>query len=255
MLRLRSIVFDIVFYGGTAALLLLCSPLLLGPRSWAMAALRAHAHASLWALRVIVGCKIEVRGREHLPSGAYLIAAKHQSSWDTFALIPIFPDPALVMKDELGWIPVYGWFALKFGNILVKRGRAAVALKTMIKDAQDRAAQGRQILIFPEGTRRTPGAAPDYKPGVIALYEGLGLPCVPLALNSGLYWPRRHLLRYPGTIIVEILEALPPGLPRATFKRELEQRIETASRRLLAEAAQQASAPPLPELAIDGKNP
>ena len=236
-------------------MLLLCSPLLLGPRSWAMGALRAHARVSLWALRLIVGCKIEVRGREHLPSGAYLIAAKHQSSWDTFALIPIFPDPALVMKDELGWIPVYGWFALKFGNILVKRGRAAVALKNMIKDAQDRAAQGRQILIFPEGTRRTPGAAPDYKPGVIALYEGLGLPCVPLALNSGLYWPRRHLLRYPGTIIVEILEALPPGLPRATFKRELEQRIETASRRLLAEAALQASAPPLPELAIDGKNP
>ncbi len=254
MLQLRSIVFDIVFYSCTAFLLVLCSPLLIGPRSWAMAALRAHAHASLWALRVIVGCKIEVRGREHLPSGAYLIAAKHQSSWDTFALIPIFRDPALVMKSELGWIPVYGWFALKFGHILVQRGRAALALKALIRDARDRASQGRQILIFPEGTRRMPGAAPDYKPGVVALYEGLGLPCVPLALNSGLYWPRRQFRRYPGTIIVEILEPLPPGLPRATFKRELEHRIETASRRLLAEAAQQVSAPPSAQLAIDGKN-
>ncbi len=112
--------------------------------------------------------------------------------WDTFALVPLLHDPAIVLKDELKWIPVYGWFCLKFEHILVKRERAAVALKAMLRDAKDRAAQGRQILIFPEGTRRVPGAPPDYKPGYVALYEGLGLPAVPLALNSGLYWPRRY---------------------------------------------------------------
>lgn len=204
-----------------------------------MAAGRAHARVSLWLLKVIVGTKIEVRGRENLPSGAFLVASKHQSAWDTFALLPIFRDPALVMKAELRWIPFYGWFSIKFGHILVQRGRAAAALKAMIRDARHRAAQGREILIFPEGTRSAPGSAPDYKPGVVALYEGLALPCVPVALNSGMFWPRRRLIRFPGTIIVEILQPLPAGLSRTTFKRDLEHRIEQASNRLIAEAAEQ----------------
>ena len=135
--------------------------------------------------------------------------------------------------------------AVKFGHILVRRGRAAAALKGLIRDARNRAADGREILIFPEGTRRAPGAEPDYKPGVVALYEGLALPCVPVALNSGLFWPRRRLMRYPGTIVVEILPPLPPGLPRARFKQELQDRIETASQRLIAEAAATEPAPPL----------
>jgi 1-acyl-sn-glycerol-3-phosphate acyltransferase len=245
VLLLRSILFAAVFYVGTFIILVVGSPLLLGPRSWAMAGLRTHARAALWALRLIVGTRIEVRGGEHLPSGPFLVASKHQSTWDTFALIPIFRDPALVMKAELGWIPLYGWFSVKFGHILVRRGRAAAALKGLIRDARNRAGDGREILIFPEGTRRAPGAEPDYKPGVVALYEGLALPCVPVALNSGLFWPRRRLMRYPGTIVVEILPPLPPGLPRARFKQELQDRIETASQRLIAEAAATEPAPPL----------
>ena len=236
MLILRSVLFSIVFYVLTAIFLIVGSPLLLGPRSWAMAGLRMHARVSLAALRVITGTRLEVRGRENLPAAPYLVAAKHQSAWDTFGLIPIFTDPALVMKAELGLIPLYGWFSLKFEHILVRRGRAAAALKALIRDARDRAAAGREILIFPEGTRRAPGAAPDYKPGVVALYEGLGLPCVPVALNSGLFWPRRSLLRRPGTIVVHILPALPPGLPRAEFKQQLQEKIESASARLVAEA-------------------
>jgi 1-acyl-sn-glycerol-3-phosphate acyltransferase len=236
-LCVRSFVFAVAFYSCTAAFVILGSPLLFAPRSWAMAGARAHARACLWLLKVIVGTKVEVRGHHNLPPGAFLVAAKHQSAWDTFALIPIFRDPALVMKAELRWIPFYGWFSMKFGHILIQRGRAAVALKAMIRDARARAAEGREILIFPEGTRSLPGSPPDYKPGVVALYEGLELPCVPVALNSGVFWPRRRLIRYPGTIIVEILEPLPAGLPRTTFKRELEQRIEQASTRLIAEAA------------------
>jgi 1-acyl-sn-glycerol-3-phosphate acyltransferase len=245
---LRSLVFAVVFYLNTTMFVALGLPLLLGPRRWAMAALRLHARASLWWLRIICGTGIEVRGLEKLPAPPFLVVAKHQSAWDTFALLPLFSDPALVMKAELGLIPVYGWFAHKFEHILIKRDRAALALKTMIMDAKARVAENREVLIFPEGTRSTPGAAPDYKPGFVALYEGLNIPCVPLALNSGLYWPRRQFMRYPGTIIVEILDAIPPGMARAAFKVEVEVRIETAAIRLIEEAARMQPAPPVPAL-------
>jgi 1-acyl-sn-glycerol-3-phosphate acyltransferase len=180
---------------------------------------------------------MEVRGIDKLPKGACLVVSKHQSAWDTFALVPLFRDPAIVLKDELKWIPFYGWFCVKFEHILVKRDKAALALKRMIADARQRAEQGREIVIFPEGTRRPPGAPPDYKPGYVALYEGLELPCVPLALNSGLYWPRRSILRFPGTIIVEFLDPLPAGMPRKEFRRVIEAQLEEASARLIAEAA------------------
>ena len=225
--------------------LLLGSWLLLAPRSWAMAGLRLHAIVSVWLLRVIAGTRLEVRGLEKLPKAPYLVVAKHQSAWDTFGLIPIFRDPAIVLKEELKWIPFYGWFCVKFAHILVSRERAAVALKRMIADARDRAAAGREIIIFPEGTRRPPGAPPDYKPGYVALYEGLALPCVPLALSSGLFWPRRQLVRYPGTIVVEILDPIPPGLPRAEFRALAEERIESACRRLIEEAAAARPASPI----------
>lgn len=232
----RSLVFVAVFYINTAAFLLFGSPLLLGPRSWAMAGLRAHARTSLWWLRVIVGTRMEVRGLENLPEGAALIAAKHQSAWDTFALIPLLRDPAMVMKAELGAIPFYGWFSRKFEHILVKRDRAAAALRQMISEARGRAEQNRDIVIFPEGTRRSPGASADYKSGVLALYDGLERPCVPVALNSGMFWPRKSLVRRRGTIVVDILEPIPPGLPRAEFKKLLIERIERASEALRQEA-------------------
>lgn len=241
MLLVRSLLFTIAFYVTTALFLVLGSWLLLGPRRWAMEGLRIHGLVSVWLLRVIAGTKLEVRGREHLPEGAYLVVAKHQSAWDTFGLVPLFRDPAIVLKDELKWIPFYGWFCVKFEHILVKRDKAAAALKAMIADARDRVAQGREIVIFPEGTRRAPGAPPDYKPGYVALYEGLELPCVPLALNSGLYWPRRNLMRYPGTIVVEFLEPIPAGLARKEFRRILEARLEAAADRLVAEGRREVS--------------
>ncbi|MFV0367611.1 MAG: lysophospholipid acyltransferase family protein [Hyphomicrobiaceae bacterium] len=243
----RSILFAIVFYVNTALFLVIGSPLLLGPRSWAMAGLKAHAHASLFWLRLIVGTKLEVRGREHLPEGPVLIASKHQSAWDTFALITLFRDPAMVMKAELGWIPFYGWFSHKFEHIFVQRERGPSALKRLIADAKDRVAAGREVVIFPEGTRRPPDAAADYKPGVLAIYEALKVPCVPLALNSGLFWPRRRLIRYPGTIIVEFQEPIPADLPRTAFRQVLQERIETATARLVAEARAENSGLSLPE--------
>ncbi len=244
LVLVRSLVFAAVFYVVTALFLVLGSWLLLAPRSWAMAGLKAHAITVTWLLKVIAGTRMDVRGREKLPKGACLVVAKHQSAWDTFALIPLFADPAIVLKDELKWIPLYGWFCVKFEHILVKRAKAAVALKAMIRSAKERVTAGRQVLIFPEGTRQAPGAEPDYKPGYVALYEELGVPCVPLALNSGLFWPRRRMERYPGTIVVEFLDPIPPGVPRKEMRVQLEARLEAACERLLAEAY--AADPTLP---------
>jgi 1-acyl-sn-glycerol-3-phosphate acyltransferase len=249
MTLLRSIVFALAFYVVTALFLVIGSPLLLGPRSWAMAGLRLHGQTCVWLLRVIAGTRLEVRGHDKLPRGACLVAAKHQSAWDTFALIPLFRDPAIVLKAELAYIPLYGWFCRKFEHIIVKRDRAAIALKAMLTDSRERAAEGREIVIFPEGTRSPPGAPPDYKPGIVALYEGLGITCVPVALNSGMFWPRRSFMRYPGTIVVEFLDPMPPGMDRRQFRVELERRIEAASDRLIAEAAGSARPPPLPDSA------
>jgi len=201
-----------------------------------MAALAVHSRFELWLLRAIVGTKLEVRGKDKLPDGACLVASKHQSAWETFALIPMFRDPALLMKRELFWIPFHGWFSKKFEMIPVDRDKGPSALRRMLREAKGRAAAGREIIIFPEGTRRAPGAPPDYKTGVVLLYDALSVPCVPVALNSGLFWPRRSLIRRPGTIIVEFLDPIPPGLPRAEFLARLTSAIETASVRLIAEA-------------------
>ena len=246
VLLFRSILFALVFNLTTAAFLVLGSPLLLGPRSWAMAGLKVHARVSLWWLRVIVGTRMAVRGQDKLPKEPFLVAAKHQSAWDTIALILLFRDPAVVMKAELMLIPLYGWFSRKFGMIPVRRARGPAALRDMVRAAKGRVAAGRTVLVFPEGTRRPPAAPPAYKPGILLLYEGLAVPCVPLALNSGLFWPRRKLVRYPGTIVVEILEPIPPGWKRSAFEAELERRIETACRCLLEEARQAPNPPPLP---------
>ena len=245
-LTLRSLLFAFVFYVNTALFLVLGAPLLLGPRRWAMMGLEAHARASMFWQRLIVGTDCEVRGLDNLPKGPALIAAKHQSAWDTFGLVPLFRDPAIVMKAELGWIPFYGWFSHKFEHLFIERERGPAALRALIAGARSRLAEGRDVVIFPEGTRRPPGAEPDYKPGVVALYEALDVPCVPVALNSGLFWPRRSLVRYPGTIVVEILEPIPPGLLRTEFRYELQHRIEEASDRLLREAAHSPEAPSLP---------
>ncbi len=232
----RSLLFSLLFYVTTALFVLLGSPLLFMPRSWAMAALRLHCRTELWLLKHIVDLDFEVRGQDKLPEGPCLVASKHQSAWETFALIPLFRDPVLLMKRELFWIPFHGWFSYKFGMIPVDRDKGPTALRRMLHAAKERIASGREIILFPEGTRRAPGAPPDYKTGIVLLYNALKVPCVPVALNSGVFWPRRSWLRKPGKVLVEILDPIPPGLPKTEFLSRLEGAIETASNRLLAEA-------------------
>ena len=235
MIYLRSIAFNLVFYLNLIAFLVLGSFFYVTPRAWSMAALKVWARTTLWWLKVLAGITMEVRGREFIPQSGAMVAGKHQSLWETFALLPLFADPAVVLKRELTWIPLFGWFALKFKMIAVNRGAGASALKTMIADARTAIAGGRQILIFPEGTRRPPDAEPDYKPGAAALYLQLETDCVPFALNSGLYWPRRKFLRFPGTVIVEFMPAIPAGLKRREFSARLETAIETKTTALVAE--------------------
>ncbi|MEM7775296.1 MAG: lysophospholipid acyltransferase family protein [Pseudomonadota bacterium] len=241
---MRSLLFTIVFYVVTALFLILGSPLLAAPRAWAMVGLRAHARTVTWLLRVIVGTRTEVRNHDRLPNGPCLIVSKHQSAWETFALIPLLKDPAIVLKTELTRIPLYGWFCRKFEHIAVDRDRGPSALRDMIKTARARCAEGRQILIFAEGTRVDPGAEPDNKPGFVALYNGLDVPCVPVALNSGLYWPARQHQHYAGTIIVAFGEPLPAGLARKDFRNRVVERVETMSTALVKEAAAVPTPPP-----------
>jgi 1-acyl-sn-glycerol-3-phosphate acyltransferase len=234
----RSALFYPVLYINWALFLVFGSWLLLGPRRWAMAGLAAHGRVTVWLLRVVCNTKMEVRGREKLLAGPVIVAAKHEAAWDTFALIPLMRDPALVMKAELLSIPLYGTFCRKFELIPVQRELGPTALRQMTRDARMRVAEAREILIFPEGTRKIPGSPPDYKPGIAFLYQDLKIPVCPLALNSGAFWPRHTFLRYPGTIVAEFLDPIPPGLQRHEFMQRLEQAIETASGKLLAEARQ-----------------
>jgi 1-acyl-sn-glycerol-3-phosphate acyltransferase len=241
-LYLRSLLFYPILYINWALFLVLGSWLLLGPRRWAMAGLALHGDVTVWLLRVICGTRMEVRGRGKLLAGPVIVAAKHQAAWDTFALISLMRDPALVMKAELLSVPLYGRFCRKFELIPVQRELGPAALRQMVREARIRAAQGREIVIFPEGTRKIPGDAPDYKPGIVFLYHDLKLPVCPLALNSGMFWPRRSFLRYPGTIIVEFLDPIPPGLPRQEFMDRLQSTIETASGKLCEEASKELEA-------------
>ena len=242
MTALRSAIFNIVFYVNLGLFLVLGSEFFLTPRKWAVRALQAWGKSALWWMKVIVGAHIEVRGIKHIPQGAALVAGKHQSLWETFAILPCLDDPAMVLKKELSYIPFFGWFIHKFKMIAVQRGAGPAALRNLVKRAQEEKARGRQIVIMPEGTRRGVDDPPDYKPGAAALYTSLGLPCVPFALNSGLFWPRRKFLRRPGTIIIEFLPAIPAGLPRKEFQARLQEAIETATARLVAEGRQSLTA-------------
>ncbi len=242
-LWLRSLAFNIGFYVWTVAMAFGALPLLLFDRSNTLHAMAFWTRGVDWLLRVLVNVRIEIRGREHLPLTPCVVASKHQSAWDTMTWHTLLPDPAMVMKKELMNIPLYSAHAGRIGMIPVDRDAGAVALRGLLKGAQKAKADGRHIVIFPEGTRSAIGAPPDYQPGIAALYRSLDLPVVPVALNSGVFWPRHRFIRQPGTLVLEFLPPIVPGLKREAFMAELENRIETATDRLVAEAQVKLSAP------------
>jgi len=194
------------------------------------------AHIVLVLLRIIVGLDHEIRGLDRIPRGGCIIAMKHQSAWDTLILHVVLSDFAAVVKRELLLVPFYGWYAARAGSIAIDRKAGASALRRMVAAARPIAAQGRPIVIFPEGTRVAPGSRLPYQPGVAALYQALALPLVPAAVDSGYFWERRSFVKRPGRIVLEFLDPIPPGWPRRRVMAELEQGIEIAAAVLLREA-------------------
>lgn len=209
------------------------------PRPFAMGLARNWGLYFVWLCRVVGGIRVEFRGRDNIPPGPLLVASKHQSLWETFMLLGIFDDPCFIMKRELAFIPLFGWFIYKMRNVPINRKDGARALIKLTRAANQEihADGGRQILVFPEGTRRPPGAPPVYKYGIAKLYEGLNVPCLPIGLNSGMFWPRNSFQMKPGTIIVDILPPIEPGLDRNEFFQRVQDQIETSSNRLMAEAS------------------
>ena len=243
MILLRSVVYQLAFWGWTVLMAFAGLPFLLGTRRGMMEFGTFWARGVFALLRWIVGLGYELRGRQHLPAGPCIIAMKHQSAWDTLAATILFPDCAVVIKRELGWLPFYGWYVLKAGSITVDRGAASRALRHMVKRAERVVAARRTIVIFPQGTRTAVDAKRPYLPGIAALYHQLKLPVVPVAVNSGLFWGRRQFVRRPGTVLVEILPPIAPGKKRPEFMAKLEQRIETATDALVAEGRARGHGP------------
>jgi 1-acyl-sn-glycerol-3-phosphate acyltransferase len=233
VLWLRSALYNVFFFGWTALLAVLGLPALAAkPAVHALG--RVWIRAAFAVLRAVVGLGYRIEGREHLRPAPVIYAAKHQSSWDTLVFSLLLRRPAYVVKQELTWIPLFGWYLQRSGALAVDRAAGGAALKRLLRKARRAVADGQPIVIFPEGTRSAVGAARPYHPGVAALYSQLGLPVVPVALNSGLFWPRRGFTKRPGTVVLRLLPAIPPGLPRRAFMARLQGAIEPASAALAA---------------------
>jgi 1-acyl-sn-glycerol-3-phosphate acyltransferase len=232
MTLLRSILFVIWLYGAMAVVGITLWPFVLADDRHVWTALRSWGRATLWGLRWIVGARVSFEGLENVPKGGALIAAKHQSMLDTIVPALFLPKPVFIYKRELGATPVMGAY-LRKNQIAVDRGGYATALKSIVRGAREAVANERQVLIFPEGTRQPLDAAPDYKPGIAAMYKDLNLPVTPIALNTGLIWNPKGIIRRPGHVVFKVLPPIPPGLSREDFMRELETRIETECQAML----------------------
>lgn len=252
MISIRSLIFNTIFYANLIIQMIIWTPFyFLAPRKAAWFVPKFWVRTSLWLQRNIALTESEITGQQNLPAGSYILAPKHQSFWDAIAFLPDIPDALYILKRELTWIPFFGWYIAKMRMIPVDRGSRAKALKQVIKATKTELARNsRQLIIYPEGTRRAPGAEPAYKYGIVELYSQLGVPVVPVAHVAGLYWPRRKFKRYPGTIKARYLPPIPPGLDKEEFMRRLIAETEAGCDALLIEAARSHNPPPLPPTAV-----
>jgi 1-acyl-sn-glycerol-3-phosphate acyltransferase len=236
MTKLRSFAFNLAFYVNIIVLMIIGLPLVLFGRHGVFFMARLWGASSLWLLEKLCGLRVEYRGVENIPQGGYILASKHQSFLETFALLHHATDFAIIFKRQLAWIPLFGLYLIGGRQIAIDRSHGRAALTQIVAKARAVLSDGRQIMIYPEGTRRPPGAAPRYKFGVAVIYAENHAPCLPVALNTGLYWGRRDSTRRPGVAVIEYLPAIPPGLDRDVFADRLQTAIETACARLNAEA-------------------
>jgi len=247
MIYLRSGLFQLAFYASFIVQMIIFTPIYFFlPRKTAYRIPKNWARINLWLAEKIVGISYEIQGLENLPKGGFIIAAKHQSFWDTFALIPYLRDPVYILKRELLWIPLFGWYAAKQRMIPINRAAKARAIPEMLARAREEMADNRELIIYPEGTRKAPGAEPDYKYGIARLYTDLKVPVVPLVQHAGLFWPRHGFRRNPGHIVIRILKPIEPGMPGDAFFRHLVEVMEQESDRLLVETVETHPDLPLP---------
>lgn len=243
MIALRSFLFQILFYINTTMMMIVLSPIyFLMPRSFAIP--KAWAAISNWLMDKVAGATFEIEGLENLPRTAAIIAPKHQSAWDTFMLLPWIADPVYILKRELFWIPLFGWYMKKQRLIPVNREAKGRNMVDVMKRTSEELATGRQLIIYPEGTRRPPGAEPVYKHGIARLYRALKVPVVPIVMHPGLFWPKNALKRYPGHFKIRILPPIEPGLSQDEFLETLMATMERESDALLLETV--AANPHLP---------
>jgi len=250
MILLRSFFFAALFYAWTAGLSILYLPLLFVPRKLLAIFVEIWLRGIAKIANTSLGLRYEIRGVKNQPAGSVIYASKHQSAWETLFFLLIVPDSAFILKRNLMWIPLWGWYVWRMGMIGIDRAAGVQSIKKMIACTHEMLATGRSIVVFPQGTRVTPGAKSPYLSGIAAIYRELNVSVVPIALNSGLFWPRRRFTKFPGTIIVEFLQPIPPGLKRAEFMEKLEFQIEDASNRLEIEARQTFTTK-LPDVAAD----
>ncbi len=252
MLAFRSLIFNLLFYLNLIVQMILWTPFyFLAPRRHAWFVPKFWARTSLWLQHKVAGTRSIVEGRENLPKGAFILAPKHQSFWDVIAFLPHIPDPLFILKRELTWIPFFGWYILKMRMVPVNRGQKGRALKQVAVATREEMKHGRQLIIYPEGTRRAPGDTPLYKWGIAELYDQLQMPVVPVAHAAGLFWPRRKFLRYPGTIRARFMPPIPPGLSKEEFMRRLVAETEAACDAALIAVATAPDSPPLPPTALN----
>jgi len=252
MVILRSLVFNTVFYANLIVQMIFWTPYyFLSPRHRAWFVPKFWARTCVWLHDKIAGTKSEISGTENLPAGSFILAPKHQSFWDAIAFFPYLRDPLYILKRELMWIPFFGWYIAKMRMIPVNRGKRSAALKAVVAATKKEMENDRQLIIYPEGTRRSPGDEPNYKWGIVELYSELGMPVVPVAHVAGLWWPRRKFLRHPGTIKARFLPAIPAGLGKEEFMQRLVSETEAACDELLIEAATSGNPPPMPPSAVE----
>ncbi|MEM9798054.1 MAG: lysophospholipid acyltransferase family protein [Pseudomonadota bacterium] len=243
MQYLRSLIFNVAMYVWMPILGIVFAPWAILSPEGARTACNTYARHVIRMMDVLLGLRIEVRGA--VPSGEVLVAAKHQSFADIIVIWDALSRPFFIMKALLRFAPVLGQYALRLGCIPVHRGKRTEAIKSMLAEVRSGKRAGGQLLIYPQGTRVAPGTRRPYKVGTFALYEQMQQPCVPVATNIGLFWPKRGFLRHPGLGVIEFLDPIPPGLPRAEFMAAMETAIEEGSNRLMAEAG----------FPIDGNDP
>ena len=233
---IRSVIFNILFYAAFIGLMIIGLPFLLTSRRLSMVMVRLWARVSVWLLWAVCGTRVEFRNVELIPKGASILAVKHQSFLETFALILVLDDFTYVLKKELTTIPFFGWYLKATQQIGIDRGKKGNTMGLLVRAVREKLAAGRQVVIFPEGTRRLIGMPPAYKPGVSILCTAGDVPCTPVALNSGLFWPRHSFVRRPGTVVIEFLPPLTPGLDKRQFMKAIENAIEPATNALVARA-------------------